>query len=51
MAGEYVLISRRGIPLREQGVYGFQICLSGQTPALLEIPVLTVGSAVDADVH
>jgi hypothetical protein len=51
MGGEYVLVTLREIPLIEEGVYGFQINLSGQEPASIEIPVLTVGSAIHADVH
>jgi hypothetical protein len=51
MAGEYVLITLRGLPLVEEGVHDFQVSLSGQAPASIEIPVLTIASSSHAEVH
>ena len=51
MAGEYVLATLREIPLIEEGVYGFQISLSGQPAVSVHIPVLTVRQPIIADVH
>lgn len=44
MAGEYVLVTLRGLPLAEEGPYQFQVSLSGQQPAVLTIPVVSVGA-------
>jgi hypothetical protein len=51
MAGEYVLITLRDIPLIEEGLHGFQISLGGQPPTSIEIPVVTVNSPMHAGVH
>jgi hypothetical protein len=48
VAGEYVLITLRGLPLVEAGVHGFQISLSGQAPASIALPVSTVATALHA---
>jgi hypothetical protein len=51
MSGEYVLVTLRGIPLTEEGVYGFQISLQRQSPVTIKIPVLTVQSPALAELH
>lgn len=51
MSGEYVLATLRGIPLHEEGVYGFQISLKGQPAVSVNIPVLTVHRSALAGVH
>jgi hypothetical protein len=45
MAGPFVFITLRALPLTEEGVYRFEVGLTGQTPSVVPIPVLLVGSA------
>ena len=40
MAQEYVLVTLRELPLREEGVYRFQVALKGQSVTSVDIPVL-----------
>ena len=51
MAQEYVLITLRGIPLQEEGVYRFRIALSGQAPVFVDAPVLTTDVPLTAELH
>jgi hypothetical protein len=45
IAGEYVLVTLRGLPLTQEGVYRFQVALSGGSAVSLDIPVLTASPA------
>lgn len=50
--GEYVLATLRGIPLIEEGIYGFRISLGGQPAISVDIPVLTIQPpALAREVH
>ncbi|MEQ1870897.1 MAG: hypothetical protein ABL961_12840 [Vicinamibacterales bacterium] len=51
MAQEYVLITLRGIPLKEEGVYRFRIALGVQTPVFVDVPVLTAHAPLTAELH
>src|SRR4029077_19115479 len=42
MAREYVLVTLRSIPIREEGVHSFRMLISGQPPLSVDIPVMTV---------
>jgi hypothetical protein len=44
MAGHFVFVTLRGLPLMQEGVYRFEVGLTGQTPSVVPIPVLLVGS-------
>src|SRR5262245_32534237 len=46
MAGEYVLTTLRDVPLAEEGLYHFEIALTGQPPASVAIPVLAVDTPI-----
>ena len=46
MAREYVLVTLRSIPIREEGVHSFRMLISGQPPLSVDIPVVTVPSSV-----
>jgi len=50
-AGEYVLITLRQLPLREEGVYRFTVSLGEAAGVTLEIPVLVISNSVPAHVH
>jgi hypothetical protein len=43
MAGHWVLVTLRDLPLTEEGLYRFEVGLSGQEPEAVTIPVLRVG--------
>jgi hypothetical protein len=51
MAQEYVLVTLRGFPLQEEGVYRFRIALSGQAPVFVDVPVLTADVPLTAELH
>jgi hypothetical protein len=51
MAKEYVLITLRGMPLREEGVYRFRVALGGQAPIFVDVPVLSVAQPTSAQLH
>ena len=52
VSGEYVMVTLRGLPLADEGVYRFEVSLGGQPPATLNIPVLMVGTRTShAGVH
>ena len=51
MAQEYVLVTLRGIPLQEEGVYRFRIALGGQPPVFVDVPVLTAHMPLTAELH
>ncbi|MGC4083502.1 MAG: hypothetical protein QM736_15670 [Vicinamibacterales bacterium] len=52
LAGQYVLVTLRDVPLTEEGAYRFEVTLGEQPPASVEIPVLSVRSVQRmADVH
>jgi hypothetical protein len=42
MAGQYVLVTLRGLPLTEEGVYRFQILLNNRSVASIDIRVQIV---------
>jgi hypothetical protein len=50
MAGEYVLVTLRDIPLSEEGVHRFCLALSGQTPVFVDVPVLRASAALASEV-
>jgi hypothetical protein len=45
MAGHFVFVTVRGLPLMQEGVYRFEVGLTGQPPSVVSIPVLMAGSA------
>jgi hypothetical protein len=45
MAGTFVFVTLRGLPLTQEGVYRFEVGLTEQPPSVVSIPVLMVGSA------
>jgi hypothetical protein len=51
MAHQYVLVMLRELPFREEGVYRFEITLTGQSVASIDIPVLTTARPVSVEVH
>lgn len=51
MAQEYVLVTLRNIPIREEGVYRFRMALSGQAPVFVDVPVLNAGAPAAAELH
>ena len=42
IAGEYVLITLRNLPLHLEGIYRFDVSIEGGVPVVLEIPVFLV---------
>ena len=40
MAGPFVLVTLRNVPLAQEGVYRFEVGLTGQEPSVVTIPVL-----------
>src|SRR5215813_2617582 len=48
MAREFVLVTLRSIPLAEEGIHSFRMLIAGHPPVSVDVPVLTVGSAVPA---
>ena len=51
MAGEYVLTTLRDVPLAEEGLYRFEIALTGQPPTSVAISVLTANRPIAAQCH
>ncbi len=51
MSGEYVLVTLRDLPLMEEGVYRFQVGLTGQAPVSVEMSLLTARRPIPAGVH
>jgi hypothetical protein len=51
LSGEYVLVTLRGVPILQEGVYGFQVSLAGQLAVGVNIPVLMVGATSQLEVH
>jgi hypothetical protein len=51
MAGQYVLVTLRGLPLTEEGVYRFQILLNSRSVTSIDIPVQVVDRPSLAVVH
>jgi len=51
MAGQYVLVTLRGLPLTEEGVYRFQVLLNSGSITSIDIPVLVVDRPSLAVVH
>jgi hypothetical protein len=43
-AGEYVLVTLRGVPIPEAGMYQFHVSLTGQDAVVVWIPVTCVGT-------
>ena len=42
MVHEYVLVTVRSVPLREEGLYRFRIALTSQAPVYIDVPVLSL---------
>jgi len=40
MAGQFVLVTLRNVPLSQEGIYRFEVGLTGQEPSVVTIPVL-----------
>lgn len=51
MAGEYVLATLRDVPLSEEGLYRFEIALTGQPPASVSVSVLAAERPIVAHCH
>src|SRR5262245_48109596 len=51
MAGDYVLVTLRDIPLTEEGLYRFEIALTDQPAAAIVVPVLSAGEPIAAQLH
>lgn len=51
MAGEYVLTTLRGVPLAEEGLYRFEIALTGQPAMEVVVPVLSTDRSDAAQFH
>ena len=51
MAGEYVLVTLRDVPLAEEGRYRFEIALTGQAPVSVGVTVLAATQPVAAQLH
>jgi len=51
IAGEYVLITLRNLPLYQEGIYRFELALDAGDPVALEIPVFLVAKTHHADIH
>jgi len=51
MAGEFVIVTMRDVPLAEEGAYSFQVGLRGEPPVTVSVPVLAVRNTAGADVH
>lgn len=44
MAGRCVMVTLRDVPLPQEGIYRFEVGLTGQKPSVLAIPVLLAGA-------
>ena len=51
IAGEYVLMTLRNLPLHQEGIYRFEVSLDGGVPVALEIPVFLVSKPRHAAIH
>ena len=51
IAGEYVLITLRDLPLSDEGIYRFELSLDSGHPATLEIPVFLVSTPRHSEIH
>ena len=51
VAGEYVLITLRQMPLTAEGVYRFLVSVGAAPPVTLDIPVLIVSKRGHAEIH
>jgi len=51
MAREFVLVTLRSLPLAEKGIHSFRLLIGGLPPVSVDVPVLTVGSAIPASLH
>ena len=51
MVEGHIFATLRGIPLRNEGIYTFQVSLSGQPAVAVDIPVLTTQQSTMTDVH
>ena len=51
VAGEYVLITLRQMPLTAEGVYRFLVSVDAGTPVTIDIPVLMVRKCGHAEIH
>jgi hypothetical protein len=51
MAGEYVLMTLRNLPLHQEGIYRFEVSLDAGAPVALEIPVFLVSKPHHAAIH
>ena len=51
VAGEYVLITLRQMPLTAEGVYRFLVSVGAGPPVTLDIPVLIVSKRGHAEIH
>jgi len=51
LAGEFVIVTMRDVPLAEEGAYSFQLGLRGEPPVTVSIPVLAARETAGADVH
>ena len=49
--GEYVLATLRDVPLSEEGLYRFEIALTGQPPTSVPVSVLTANRRIAAPYH
>ena len=51
IAGEYVLATLRDVPLADEGLYRFEIGLTGQTPTPVSFTVVAASRAIAAQLH
>ena len=51
IAGEYVLITLRQMPLTAEGVYRFLVSVGAERPVALDIPVLIISKCVHGEIH
>jgi len=51
VAGDYLLITMRDIPLTEEGVYHVLLTVGASAAMVLDVPVLLTSQRVHADVH
>jgi len=51
IAGEYVLITLRDLPLADEGIYRFELSLDGGMPVTLDIPVFLVSTPRHSQIH
>jgi len=51
VAGDYLLITMRDIPLTEEGIYHVMLSIGTSDAVVLDVPVLLTSPSVHADVH